>query len=632
MSTIIDDRDTYIERVITTYIEKNDIKLTDLIDSKGKARAIRAEIVTEINEQITLANQLRSKEDRMPLLKNLPGYAVAMILIATGDVKKLTNDSGGKIIAKRYYKNASTLDEYKWAGTYEIISEISDDNSVMKALSLLVPDASRHDEHSLIRYLACHTPAAHMNLNNKLIFFRNGVWDYKTKTLTAYDADDYEDKYADVVSLSKLPVFHPYGAGATLTPDASGFIEEPEIMNPDGTTWTPSSCFTAPFSEDEIGNACSTVIWQLAHFTLRHMNGAPHLYHFWIDEGGKGHNGKSTLWELIQRLIKKDHEAGDDDLISSGDSVISCNVESLDKDYVLAQNILTAYAIVGEETNASTTYIENCATVKMLSREQECTFRQIREAPFAFRFSGALVQQCNKPPIFSEKSDSMFSHSVNIPFIKAFTDDRSYIKDDYIKREEVAEWLAYHLTVEMDALDKYDPEALKTLEPFKREMISAGMSTMQALDEIVPGLRMNFMPSELLYDLYLRWCDINGVTGKAVVSAKTFKNDLEQYGLNNTNEVEFTKKAARSSMKDLEQIHPALCEFSCSNRMSLTSYAQTNGNSINTGRLSHEKFTDETGKRGRLWTKCGLRRLVKWQDMPAVADIVAEIDEDAETE
>lgn len=630
MPTIIDDRDTYIESAVETYIKSNNVKLTDFIDTNGKARTARAEIISNINDQINLANQIRSKDEKLTILKNLTGYAVAMILIATGDVKKLTLGTGGKIIAKRYYKNSDTCGEYAWTGTYEIISENSDNNSVMKALSLLIPDASRHDEHSLLRYLSCHAPTAHIGEDNKLIFFRNGVWDYRTKTLTEYNADDYDDKYGDIISLSKLPVFHPFGSGAMLKADSSGFIPEPEISNPDGTTWKPSSCFTEPFELDEVGKACSTVLWELAHFTLRHMNGSPHLYHFWIDEGGKGHNGKSTLWELIQRLIKKTHEAGDEDLEASGDTVISCSIENLDKDYVLSQNIMTAYAIVGEETNASTTYIENCATVKMLSREQECTFRQIREAPFSFKFSGALVQQCNKPPIFAEKSDSMFSHSVNIPFTKSFTDDRSYIKDDYIKREEVAEWLAYHLTVEMEALDKYDDDALKTLEPFKREMIASGMSTMQALDEIVPGLRMNFMPAELLYDLYLRWCDINGVTGRAVVSAKTFRDDLEQYGLNNNNSVEFTKKAARSSMKDLDGTHPALFEFGYSNKMGLSSYIRTNGAAVSAGYLDHNKFTDETNKRGRLWTKSGLRRVIKWQDMPATSDIVAEYDEDAE--
>lgn len=629
MSTIIDDRDTYIESAVSTYISKNNIKLTDLIDPAGKARTARAEILSNINEQITLANQLRSKESKLPQLKNLTGYAVAMILIATCDIKRLTLGTGGKIIAKRYYKNS--IGEYEWAGTYELISENADNNSVMKALSLLIPDASRHDEHSMMRYLVCNAESVTIQTNNKLVFFRNGVFNFEDKTLTEYTAADYDSKYGNIVSLAKLPVYHPLGKGAKLAPDASGTFSEPVITNPDGTTWRPSQCFTDPFTSDEIGKACSTIIWQLAQFTIRHVNGSPHLYHFWVDVGGKGHNGKSTLWELIERLIKKPAEPGDDDLVSSGTTVINCAIEDLEKDYVLSQNITTAYAIVGEESNCATSYIENCAMVKMLSRAQECTFRQIRQEPFSFCFSGALIQQCNKPPLFAEKSDSMFTHSVNIPFTQSFTDDRAYIKDDYILREEVAEWLAYHLTVELPVYDAYDADALKTLEPFKREMLAAGMSTMQALDEIVPGLRMNFMPSELLYDLYLRWCDINGVNGRAVVSARTFRDDLEQYGINNNNCVEFTKKAARSSMKDLDHTHPALLEFGYSNSRGLSGYVRTNGATVSAGYIAADKFTDETRKRGKLWTKSGLRRVVKWQDMPATAEIVAEYDEDSET-
>ena len=121
MAAIIDDRDTYIESAVETYIKSNNVKLTDLIDTNGKARTARAEILSNINDQINLANQIRSKDEKLTILKNLTGYAVAMILISTGDVKKLTLGTGGKIIAKRYYKNSSG--EYEWAGTYEIISE-----------------------------------------------------------------------------------------------------------------------------------------------------------------------------------------------------------------------------------------------------------------------------------------------------------------------------------------------------------------------------------------------------------------------------------------------------------------------------------------------------------------------------
>lgn len=620
------DRDYYIEEGIKNYLKKNSVLLTDLIAESDTLQTMRYTLILSINDLIELENQMRGKGNKLQPIKTLPGYAVARLLLATGDIKRLTLGSGYRIVAKRYFKNASG--DLQWSGTYEVIDN-NDNNAVMKALSLLNPDATAHDERSMMRYIACNAESVTLQSNNKLVFFRNGVWNYTDKTFTAYTDASYDDKYKDIITLAKLPVFHPLGPGATLTPDTNGDISEPELIASDGTTWKPSECFTAPFSDDAIGRACNKIIWQLAHFTLRHMNGLPHLYHFWIDAGGKGHNGKSTLWELIQRLIKKDFEPGDEDLAASGDTVINCAIENLEKDYVLAQNITTAYAIVGEESNASTSYIENCAMVKMLSRAQEYTFRQIRQEPFSFRFDGALVQQCNKPPLFAEKSDSMFTHSVNIPFSNTFTDDRAYIKDDYIKREEVAEWLAYMLTVKMDAIDAYDADALKTLEPFKREMLADGMSTMQALDEIVPGLHMNFMPAELLYDLYIRWCDTNGVTGRGVVSAKVFRDDLEQYGINNNYDIEFTKKKARSSMKDLQECHPALIEFGSSSHNYISDFIRVRGNSGNEGYLNPDRFS-ENG-RGKLWSKGGLLRNTKWQDIKTISD-VAEIDEDAADE
>ena len=64
--------------------------------------------------------------------------------------------------------------------------------------------------------------------------------------------------------------------------------------------------------------------------------------------------------------------------------------------------------------------------------------------------------------------------------------------------------------------------------------------------------------------------------------------------------------------------------------MGLSGYVRTNGATVSAGSISPEKFTDETRKRGKLWTKSGLRRIIKWQDMPERSDIVAEFDEDAE--
>ena len=85
--------------------------------------------------------------------------------------------------------------------------------------------------------------------------------------------------------------------------------------------------------------------------------------------------------------------------------------------------------------------------------------------------------------MFSEKNDSVVSHTVVIRFEKkSFDDSKPYIQeDDYVQREEVAEWLAYHLTVEMACLDGYSRDELRVLEPNKRDMLA----------ESIPSLRFS---------------------------------------------------------------------------------------------------------------------------------------------
>ena len=135
-----------------------------------------------------------------------------------------------------------------------------------------------------------------------------------------------------------------------------------------------------------------------------------------------------------------------------------------------------------------------------------------------------------------KKNDSIISHTVVIRFERSFDDSRPYIKSDYVLREEVAEWLAYKLTMDMPCYDAYDAKSLKALEPNKREMLTESMPSLRFLDEVVPSLKMRVMPLELLYEMYVRWCD---VTGEREQSMRVLRDDLEQWANNNAYGVEF---------------------------------------------------------------------------------------------
>lgn len=362
-------------------------------------------------------------------------------------------------------------------------------------------------------------------------------------------------------------------------------------------------------------------------FTIRHLNGLPGLYHFWVNANGKGHNGKGAIWAMIRRLLVRDFGPGDEDLQSPNNSglVIPLAIEELKQDFGLSQNIQTAYAIVGEETSAGsgTTYVDKCAVAKMLARSQEMQFRVIYGEAFTFTFRGLLLQQSNKAPVFAEKNDSIISHVVVIRFERSFDDSRPYIKDEYVLREDVAEWLAYRLTVEMPCLDRYNSDALKVLEPNKREMLAESMPSIRFLDEVIPGLKMKVMPLEFLYELYQRWCD---KTGEKAQRERVFRDDLQQWANNNRYGVDFFEAGhrVRTNIEDINYYNEPLAEYSDTPQHRRNEYCDPNAwhaldpDQIRqrAGHLNGRKmcYLDKTGVwRPRQWNKGGLIRTVPWQ-------------------
>ena len=68
----------------------------------------------------------------------------------------------------------------------------------------------------------------------------------------------------------------------------------------------------------------------------------------------------------------------------------------------------------------------------------------------------------NEMPRVKDKSDSFYRRQLFIPFTKCFTGaERKYIKDDYLKRKEVVEYVMYKV-LNMNYYEFDVPEACKT--------------------------------------------------------------------------------------------------------------------------------------------------------------------------
>lgn len=101
-----------------------------------------------------------------------------------------------------------------------------------------------------------------------------------------------------------------------------------------------------------------------------------------------------------------------------------------------------------------------------------------------------------------DKSDSFYRRQLFIPFTKCFTGaERKYIKDDYLKRKEVVEYVMYKV-LNMNYYEFDVPEVCKTaLEEYKE----FNDPVRQFMAEIMPELQWDLVPFTFLYDLYKEW-------------------------------------------------------------------------------------------------------------------------------
>ncbi len=609
--------ESIIRDVTNDYLKDLVVSLPDLADEEtDEAVRIHDEWMGACEYEFECENAMRkgNKQQSLRIPTALPGYVASQIVLSTGDVRIMrTGKAGYKIILKKYYRNASTHWQWKWAGWWEVVDEDDETSLLFRAFRLLCPSYDMKDKKTFLDKLRDARNCIATQDSN-LVYFRNGVWNFTDRSFTEYDDPQFNTKYPTQISLGKLPVYHPLGKGpkgkvAVLNPD--GTIQEPVLRDRgDHTPWHPSQLWTDPFEMDtEVGQASSLLIQQAGHFLIRKRNSDFGFYHFWINANGMGRNMKSTITDALMRLLRKPEiEEGDEDLGDMSNRIINASVEELGDPYVLAQNILTAYAIVGEESNGTVTYVDRASVAKMLARRQEMTYRNIYEKPFSFKYDGFLCQHSNKAPIFNEKNDSIISHVIVIPFEHTFTYPRAYIKQDYVNRDIVASYYAYMFTVAMEPLNEYDEHAREVLEPYKREMLKASMTTFQFCDEALSGMPLTVIPLDLLYDLYQRWCDLRGVTGRAVVNFRTFQEDMEQYGLNNDHQVRFERKSQRVDQNELDRPSIALHEFGSSLKYGVTQFRSTNPAEINMSyNFKKEAFEAPNGARKQFTRGCLIR-------------------------
>jgi putative DNA primase/helicase len=309
-----------------------------------------------------------------------------------------------------------------------------------------------------------------------LIAVNNGIFNFKTKQLMPFTSE--------LVFLSKSKVNY--------NPNAQNVI----IHNDDdGTDWDVESWMDSLSDFPEI----ITLLWQILGAIIRPLvswNKSAWFY------STMGNNGKGTLCELMRQLCGESTYA-------------SISLEDFGKDFML-EPLMRASAIIVDENNVGT-YVDKAANLKAVITGDVIQINRKFKQPISYKFRGFMVQCLNEMPKFKDKTDSFYRRQIFVPFTKCFTGiERKYIKDDYLHRPEVLEYVLYKV-LNMNYYELDVPAVcVEALEEFKEY----NNPVRRFVIEMLPECRWDFLPKQFLYDLYCEWSKAENASGGVYESQK----------------------------------------------------------------------------------------------------------------
>lgn len=315
-----------------------------------------------------------------------------------------------------------------------------------------------------------------------LIPVANGIIDYRTKELLPFSPE--------YVFTTKAAVKY--------SPDA----KSPLIHNDDdGTEWDVESWIADFFDDPEM----TELIWQIIGATLRpyvSWNKAAFFY------SESGNNGKGTLIALMRAVL-------------GGAAYASIPLADFGKDFML-EPLLRVSAILVDENDVGT-FIDKAANFKAIVTNDLLSINRKFLPAVTHRFHGFMVQCLNELPKIKDRSESLYRRQIFIPFEKSFTGaERKYIKDEYIQRQDVLEYVLWRVINMPDYYSFIEPEATRSaLEEYKEYNDPVRAFWLEFKDEFVWDL----VPYDFLYSLYKAWLERTSPSATPL-GRNTFRRDL----------------------------------------------------------------------------------------------------------
>lgn len=449
--------------------------------SKGGLPPI-SQAVAEMALYIKMAIESRNtglsqREARMRVPEQIPESAVARYLVASGNVAMLRLDSESSTYRLGVRKDRESIWEI-------VMSPLKGRNSLRRLISVANPEAGKSYLENVIRLIEDTAPARDVTHDGMLIPCRNGVVDVRTGELIPYA--DCADKYTFIYRLRVN--YNPQAQNVVIHNDS------------DNTDWDVESWIREIAKYDEIAD----VLWDVIGASLRPYWRWNKCVIVWAQSGK---NGKGTLLEMIRQM----YDGG----------VESIPIGDFDKKFLL-QNIASTQLILCDE-NDDNGYVEKSKNFKAAVTGDVVSSDVKYSDPINVHWGGFMVQCMNDLLRFKTKSQSLMHRLLIVPFCNSFQGnaERKYIKDDYVLRPAVQEYVLKKV-VEMG------PYTSLYESPMCKEALGEFRETNDPvyyfMNEIADQLRWDLVPYTFLHALYVGWYNANGGSseiGGGIPSPKT---------------------------------------------------------------------------------------------------------------
>lgn len=346
------------------------------------------------------------------------------------------------------------------------------------------PTLTSKEFDEVLQALRSMVPLRQRSNNEDLIPVNNGVFDYRTKQFLHFSPN--------LVFTAKSHVnFDPTAKNVVLHNDS------------DNTDWDVESWMKSLSDDPQI----IKLLWQTLGAIIRpnvSWDKSVWLY------STKGNNGKGTLCELMRNLCGPGTYA-------------KLSLRDFSEDFLL-EPLIRVSAIITDENDVGT-YIDKSANLKAVETGDVITINRKYQAPVPCHFKGFMVQCLNEFPKVKDKSESFYRRQIFVPMNKSFKGiERKYIKQDYLHRSDVLEYVLKKLLLETNYYELDIPDVCKTtMEDYK----VYNDPIREFSKEVIPNCVWDLLPFKFLYDLYIAWFKKNIPNGKPV-SSRSFVSELRE--------------------------------------------------------------------------------------------------------